>query len=367
MSAVQFICGDDDFLVDRAGKEAFAELSAGLDPEFGIEVIDGGAANVDGVANAVSAFLSGVRTLSLFGDRKAVWLRNVNFLADSVTGRAEGAKAQVAKLQEELKAVDPSAVAVLITAQPVDRRRKEFKWFQKQVAMTDLKGAGDPQELASLLLREAGDLGVRLEGAAAEALISLVGGQTRLALGELRKLATYAGAGVVEAPEAITESLVIQLVPPVGESDFFEPVEAFFSGKLDWTLASLDRYFFTNKEARPVLASLSNRGRLTLQIRAAMDAGLLTVGPRGFKKGALAAAGSQMSAVFGGAGEKSAYNLFTQNEWYLGNKVAPAAQLFSLRDLMNFQLAFTQAFRGILDRPNDQGTVLRNMALRCLG
>ncbi len=367
------ICGDDDYLVDRAGKEAFQRLTVGIDPEFGIEVIDGAALKVEAVREAVSSFIGAVRTLSLFGDRKVVWLRNVNFLGETTVGKTDGAKEQVEKLLAELAAFDRGSVAVLLTAQPVDRRRKEFKVLQKLGEVSDLKGAGDPEALAALVEKEATQLGAAFAGQAAAVLVSLTGGQTRLALEEVRKLATYAGAGCdgvdgrPRKPEAITEEMVVALVPPVGESDFFEPVEAFFSGKLDWTLASLERYFFTNKESRPVLASLSNRGRLAVQLRGLADAGLLKLSARGFPKGALAGALAQLGEIYPTDGEKSAFNLASQNEWFLGNKVAPSAMQFTLRDLMRFQGAFVEAFEGIIARPNHQHEVLRGMALQCLG
>lgn len=363
MAATTFICGDDDYIVGREGQASFAKLSEGLMDDFSREVIDGAATNVDGVKAAVDQFLGAVRTLSMFGERKAVWLKGVNFLADNQTGKSEGAKAQVAILQAELEQIDPAAVAVLITASPVDRRRKEFKWFQKHTEMQDYKGTANEDNLRELVASEAAELGVSMEPGALVALLGLVNANTRLVLEELRKLAAHVGAGVIDSPPPITETLVLELVPAIGESDFFEPAEAFFSGKLGWTLDSLKRFFFANKEARPLLASLQNRGRLTLQIRALLDSGA----GRRLSKATLDAASREWARAFGGTSEKSAYNLFTQNTWYLSNKIAPGADTFNLKQLIDFQLEFTEAFRGIVDHPNDQHAVIRNLAIRCLG
>jgi DNA polymerase-3 subunit delta len=71
-------------------------------------------------------------------------------------------------------------------------------------------------------------------------------------------------------------------------------------------------------------------------------------------------------AAFGeAAAEKSSYNVFTQNPWYLG-KLAGAAKLPPLRRLIDNQRAFIEAFGGIIDRPDEQEAVLRDMAVRCL-
>ena len=68
---------------------------------------------------------------------------------------------------------------------------------------------------------------------------------------------------------------------------------------------------------------------------------------------------------FGGDAEKSAYNLFTQNQWYVG-KLVGSGKLPGLRRLIDNQQEFIRAFEEIIRRPNEQEAVLRDMAVRCL-
>jgi DNA polymerase-3 subunit delta len=117
-----FICGADDFLVGRLGKERFAALAAEVTDEFAREVINGFAANVGEVENAVNRFRDSVQTVSMFGGRRVVWLKDVNFLADTVTGRAESTLVLVEELQRLLEGLNPDETAVLITAAAGDRR-----------------------------------------------------------------------------------------------------------------------------------------------------------------------------------------------------------------------------------------------------
>src|SRR5690606_12096191 len=124
-----FVCGSDDFLVGRAGTEKWATLAEGLD-EFSREVISGYVGVVDDVAGVVKRFRESVQTLGLFGGRRAVWLKDVTFLADSELGSAQGTLELVADLQELLAAINPGEVAVLVTASPVDRRRSFAKWCE---------------------------------------------------------------------------------------------------------------------------------------------------------------------------------------------------------------------------------------------
>jgi len=357
-----FICGDDDFLVSREGQQVFAEKTKDIADDFAKETIDGAAQNMGEVEAALNQFRDATQTLSMFGDKKVVWLKDVNFFADSVTGRAEGTKNLVAGWQEELAKLDPASVDVLITAHPVDRRRKEFKWFAKNSDYTDLKSGSSDDFLLDLIATESGRMEVRFSRGATQALIGLVGGNTRLVLEETRKLATYAGPGGGEVDEA----LVTQLVPHFGEGDFFEAAEAFFALDLHWTLDALRRFFFIHKEARPLITTLQNRNRLMIQLRVLMDSGELKLGPRGFSKPSFEAAARKYQHHFGEFDDKSAFNVFTQNLWYLGNKVAPSATKLHLKQLVDFQVAFTRAFEDLMRKPQDQQSVMRDLAIACL-
>jgi DNA polymerase-3 subunit delta len=68
---------------------------------------------------------------------------------------------------------------------------------------------------------------------------------------------------------------------------------------------------------------------------------------------------------FVGATEKSSFNLFTQNAWYVG-KLATESRLPSLRRLIDNQQEFIVAFEEIIRRPHEQEEVLRDLAVRCL-
>jgi DNA polymerase III subunit delta len=154
-------------------------------------------------------------------------------------------------------------------------------------------------------------------------------------------------------------------VPDFGEGDFFEAADAFFSGDLKWTLDALHRHFFAGGDARPVLSSLQNRNRILIQLKVLIESGEIRVGPRGIDKSGFDRAAQAHAESFGGATEKSASNVFTQNLWYLG-KLATQSKLPPLRRMIDNQQEFMAAFTALLDRPKEQEEVLRDMAVRCL-
>jgi len=210
-----------------------------------------------------------------------------------------------------------------------------------------------------VILAEAKVLGVNISPDATRLLVAKVGANTRLIVEEVRKLSTY-----IEPDATIEESHVAELTPNVAEGDFFESAEAFFSADLKWTLAALQRHFFAGGDARPVISALQNRNRILIQVRALLDAGEARIGGRGIE--GLPQAAPTYAEKFGEAvGEKSAYNLFTQNAWYVG-KLASSAKLPHLRRLIDNQQEFIAAFEEIIRRPREQEEVLREMATRCL-
>ena len=345
-----FVCGADDYLVNRLGKARYEELTQDVTDEFAREILSGFANNVGEVETAINRFRESVQTVSMFGGKRVIWFKDVNFLADTVTGRAESTLKLVEDLKEILGKIDPEQVAVVLTAAPVDRRRAFPKWCEKTGDFTLVGGEGDgaADALAGVILAEARELGVTFGEGAAQLLLAKVGANTRLLIEETRKLATFAG-GPDGLSTVIEEKHVAELTANTAEGDFFEAAEAFFAGDLPWTLTALHHHFFTGGDARPIISALQNRNRILIQVRALVDAGEVRVGQRGLD--GLPKAATTYGRHFVGAPEKSSFNLFSQNAWYVG-KLAASAKLPNLRRLIDNQQEFIRAFEEIVQRPN---------------
>ena len=353
-----FVCGDDDYLVESRAREVYKRLSHGLEDGFSTEIIDGAALNADEVENAVGRFISAAQTVSLFGERKAVWFKGISFLGNSRTGESKAAKVQVERLADILSSIDYANVGVVLSACPVDQRRAEFK---------ALKSGGDfiyiGAEAATpdaLLGEQARECGVSFATGVAEYLFEKLQGNVRLCIAETRKLAVY----LAGAPKTvITEKLVDELVPGFGESEFFEPVSRFFEGNLPATLDALKRYFFTRKDARGLISSLQGRNRLLIQMRSLLDSGRLRLSGHWIDKNTFESARNDFAGLFA---EGDRASLFSQRPGSLGFLAKDAAR-FRLRRLIDFHFEFLKAFQGILERPNEQEAVLRETVIRCLG
>jgi DNA polymerase III subunit delta len=358
--AFTMICGTDDYLVAREGAARWTEICRDVADPYSREVVDAGAGTVAEVEKAVANFAAAAQTMPMFGGSKCVWFKNVSFLGDTPTGRSEGAKAEVEKLLKVLGGVKPADVGVLITVCPVDRRRKEFKRFQElgevKVVGGDAKSGDSPAQ--RILEEELAAAKVRIAPDVAYALLEKIHAHSRMAMEEGKKLALYAGDGGV-----VTMEMVNALVPPFGEGDFFEAVDAFYSLDLEDALAAIRRYFFTGNDIRPLLTSLQNRARLLLQLRVLSDAGCFK---RGLGKATLDEAAAAFGRDFDDAAAKTSSNVFSQNPYYLIRLLDTAKKLRTKR-IIDFQLEFVRAFEQSISRPGEQETIMREAAIRCLG
>ena len=357
------VVGEDDYLVRKKAKEIFDQLSPEFPEEFQREIIDGRAGRVADVKSLVDKFRVASQTLSLFGEGKLIWLSNLDFLADSPTGRSEGTIAEVERMQGYLEKLDSSGMMVILSASPVDRRRKFYKWLEKTSHFVEATSKNDKGAALRRLVDETcEDLNVTIDANAFEYLSGLISGNARLAVEEIHKLAAFLG------PEggSIEEKLVSDLVPPFGEGDFFEAAEAFSSFDLPWTLEAITRHFFHWKEARPLLSSMQGRNRLMIQLRVLLDSGEIKLGSRGIAKADLDRAADKHAGRFGDMDEKNGFNVFTQNPWYLGRLALGAQKPAKLRTLIDVQTELFRTFEELINNPDDQEGAMSNLAINSL-
>ncbi len=367
-----FISSDDDYLSANTAREIFEELCKDITDDMSKEIIDCTCNNASDVEKACSNAVEGARTMSLFGGKKVIWMRNANFFNNTV-GKSELAKTCIEKLLDFLEGLDADVASVVISACPVDRGTSAYKRFQKFADCQDFKIKDDFGNSAerllettkSLLLEKCKTLEVKISAEALEALVSIVAGSPRMAIQELTKLATYVGFNGAE----ISEKNVLEMVPIFGDSGKFSDIaEAFYSGNLDLALETMHRYFFTNKSAsaRPIISTLQSQNSILIQIRALIEEGAVNASARGVSKSAMENAAMMYGEMFESAAPKTNYNVFSQNAWYAGQKLGPFAAKFSMKKLLSFQFNFAKAFEDLLKSGAQDESVMRDLFVRSL-
>ncbi|MFI3291129.1 MAG: hypothetical protein R3Y46_04515 [Opitutales bacterium] len=362
MGKCHLIVADDEFIAENAARSLYEELSVDIHDEYSKEIISASVNTVDEAQKVIRQAISSMMTVSMFEPNKLIWLRALNFIADTTTGKSETTQEALGNLLEAIKTLEGSDVNLIISLSNADRRKKVFKDISKVSNFIDLK-AKDPSEACEKLIKlEAKKLGVEISPAAIYALTNLVAMSPRMAISDLNRLAAY-----VNYEGQITEKIVLENVSVFGEGEFFDITNAFFSGDLDLANKALTRYFFTNKaaSARPVLSSLQNQTSLLIQLRALINSGALPVSQRGASTGSFEALAIKYQEYFKEASNKSNYNVFTQNSWYACARLALTANKFSLKRLIDFQMNYVWAFKALLGQSKADESVLRELFLKC--
>lgn len=243
------IVGTDEGLVREKSLALYHELTDGNDDGFTHETLDGTADNSDAAYEICSSAVQALQTVPMFGGDKVVWLRNVNFLADSVTGRSQRTEEGVERLRACLEEGLPDGVKLIISALGVDKRRSFWKFIQKQAEVQafdriDTSRDGWQDQVAQLVTDRAAELGLDFETEALEIFVLLAGEQSQQIGNELEKLDLYLGER-----RTITQEDVDLLVPLSRDAVVFEIGKAIQSGHAERAIELVDQQLEADESA----------------------------------------------------------------------------------------------------------------------
>jgi DNA polymerase-3 subunit delta len=198
-SNLHAIVGSDESEVKRIAAELAAQLTPPDAGEYGVEVIDACADNVDQAVAKIRSAIEALQTLPFFGGGKLVWLKNANCLGDSVIGRSAAVQGALEDLAELLEAGLGADVTLLISATDTDKRRSFYKTLAKRAEIQvidrlDSSRAGWEEEATEIVRRRAKARGLHFDEEALDLFVLLTGGDTRQIENELEKIDLYLGS-----------------------------------------------------------------------------------------------------------------------------------------------------------------------------
>ena len=255
ISQVHAIVGSDESTVKSAAKELAAQLAPAEAGDFGVEIIDGAADNADQAATRIRSAIEALQTLPFFGGGKLVWLKNVNFLADSVLGRAASVQDALAELAAALQSdFGSEAVQFLLSAPEVDKRRSFYKTLGKCAELQvfdklDASRSGWEEEATDLVQSLGRKRGLQFDPDALDLFVLLTGGDTRVLANELEKIDLYLGAD----NRRVTLAEVRTLVPISRGGVIFELGNALAARHLEQALALVRRLLDQGESAIGIL------------------------------------------------------------------------------------------------------------------
>lgn len=198
LADVYAVVGSDEAEVKRVAGELAAKLTPPEAGDFGLEIIDGCADNSEQAGSRIRSAIEALQTLPFFGAGKLVWLKNANFLADTIIGRSGSVQSALEQLAEVINGSLQEDVTFLVSATDVDKRRSFYKALSKRAAVQvfdrlDSNRSGWEEEAAEMVRRRAKTHGLDFDDVALELFVLLTGGDTRQIENELEKIDIYLG------------------------------------------------------------------------------------------------------------------------------------------------------------------------------
>lgn len=252
--AICAVVGSDEAEVKRVALQYSSEMAPAEAGDMGCEIVDGVADNADQAATRVHQSIEGLLTLPFFGGDKLVWLKNANFLGDSVMGRSSAVLEALEKLVDTLQAGLPPGVRFLLSATEIDKRRAFYKALGKLGTLEtfdklDTSRSGWEESAAAIARERAEALGLRLRGEALELFVLQTGGDSRQVDNELEKLDLYLG----KARREISLADIHLMVPASRAGVVFELGNALAARDLGGALALVEQLLFQGETAIAIL------------------------------------------------------------------------------------------------------------------
>ena len=192
------VIGSDEGETKRRAKELASELTPESGADFGVDTIDGAADNAEQAVLRLRQTKEAIQTLPFFGGEKLVWLKNVNFLADTPAGRSAAVQEALEEFKVFLDRGLPEGVRFLLSASEVDKRRSFYKSLGKfakveQFDRIDTSRPGWEQDTAAMVYRLAAEFDLKFDPEALEMFVHLAGADSRQLRNELDKIDLYLG------------------------------------------------------------------------------------------------------------------------------------------------------------------------------
>jgi len=197
---IHAVVGSDEAEVKRTAAELATKLTPAEAGDFGLEVIDGAADNVEQATARIRSTIEALQTLPFFGGAKLVWLKNANFLGDTVIGHAAGVQSALEELTDIINADLGPGVVLLISAIDVDKRRSFYKSLARRAELQaidrlDATRSGWEEGATEIVRNRAQKQKLQFDDDALHLFVLLTGGDTRQIDNELEKIDVFLGGG----------------------------------------------------------------------------------------------------------------------------------------------------------------------------
>ena len=247
------VLGSDEAEVKRVAAELASNLTPPGAGDFGLDVIDGAADNVDQAEGRVRSAIEALQTLPFFGNTKVVLLKNINFLGDDQKARSAAVQSVLEELSQLVDSGFGPGITLLISATDLDKRRSFYKTLLRRAEVQvfdrlDSSRAGWEEEALETVQQRAKKRRLQFDDDALDLFVLLTGGDTRQIENELEKIDTF-----LEKDREVHADLVRELVPLSRAGVIFELGNALAARDLQLSLKLVRRLLDQGESAIGIL------------------------------------------------------------------------------------------------------------------
>jgi DNA polymerase-3 subunit delta len=242
---IHLLYGSDEYARSQALAVHKAQLPADL-ADLNISVLEGKKMKLDMLIAACEA-------IPFIAERRLVIVYDL--LKHQKAGKERD------ELRAYLERVPPTCDLVFVESEDFDKRGAIFTYLKKAADVREFLPKEGP-ELQRWLAERAAQLGVKLDGPAAQRLVGYVGGDGRTLVNELGKLASYVGRG-----GRVTAEAVDLLVQDGQEQNLFAFIDELSARRRGAALQSLRRLFADGQAATYILFMVARQVRILLGVK----------------------------------------------------------------------------------------------------
>lgn len=266
--------GDDDFLVQEASRELVNNLCPAEMQTTGLVLLDGAVDKAEVVEETIKQVIQALFTVSLFGDRTVVWLKDTVFLNPyKDPGRKADVKAAVQGLLEKMKAGNPGNILV-VSGQTIDKRTALWKFFDKEGHISVHKRPEKTWDVDKNAKQQASqwfaEAKLKISSQVLDKFIQRAGAETRQLKTEIEKLSLFAGEG-----GDVTRPMIDDLVTSAREAILWDFTDAIGMADLPGALRHVRMLLGQRENPVMLIIQMTSRVRELLLFRECMDRGWL--------------------------------------------------------------------------------------------
>ncbi len=242
-----YFYGDEQYLMEKAVRRLLDTLVPPDLRDFNMEVFYGNESSGGQIAEAAA-------TLPMFAEWRAVLVKK----ADALT--ADSLEVLARYLDNP-----SSSTCLVFLGEKIDQRKKFFSEFKKRGELVECKRLYENQ-LGAFIRAETAARGKKIESAAAETLIYLVGNNLQELVSEVEKAVLYAGGR-----DTVTASDIREIASDTRVNSVFELADSLGGKKIDRALRSLDTLIEGGEAPLLILAMITRHYRQLWKVRDLLD------------------------------------------------------------------------------------------------